>query len=275
VPTKSKSPISVSASADALAREAASSTVRKALSIVSAFSYGEPVLGVSELARRLGYGKSTVHRILTTLREEGFVERTLDDRYRLSLKLYEIGQQVAVSTELRELAHVALERLRNETGETAHLAVLAGADVVYLDRLESPHMLRVFTKLGRRRAAHATSSGKCLLAFGSPADVQAAVDGGLPRLGPRTAITRASLARILTEVRARGYATSVEESAPGVASVGAPIFDGTGSCVAAVSVAGPVARLSDEHLDRAVRLVIAAAADISRALTKRPGAARR
>jgi IclR family transcriptional regulator, KDG regulon repressor len=263
------------ASTAELAAESASSTVRKALAIVSAFSYGEPVLGVSELARRLGYGKSTVHRILTTLREEGFVERTPDDRYRLSLRLYEIGQQVAVSTELRELAHVALERLRNETGETAHLAVLAGADVVYLDRLESPHMLRVFTKLGRRRAAHATSSGKCLLAFGSPADVQAAIAGGLPRLGPRTAITKASLTRILTEVRSKGYATSVEESAPGVASVGAPVFDGTGSCVAAVSVAGPTARLSDENLDRAIRLVIAAAADVSRALAKRPATSRR
>jgi IclR family transcriptional regulator, KDG regulon repressor len=250
--------------------ETASGTVRKALAIISAFSYGEPVLGVSELARRLGYGKSTVHRILTTLREEGFVERTLDDRYRLSLRLYEIGQQVAISTEIRELAHVALERLRNETGETAHLAVLAGADVVYLDRLESPHMLRVFTKLGRRRAAHATSSGKCLLAFGSPTDVQAAIDGGLPRLGPRTVTTKASLLRVLSEVRSKGFATSIEESAPGVASVGAPVFDGAGSCVAAVSVAGPVARLTDDNFDRAVRLVIAAAADVSRSLAKRP-----
>ena len=151
------------------------STVRKAMAVISAFSYGEPVLGVSELSRRLGMGKSTVHRILTTLQGDGFVERTPDERYRLSIKMYEIGLQVAASSELRELVHPALERLRNESGETAHLAVLSGTDVVYLDRLESPHMLRMLTQVGRRRAAHATSSGKVLLAFGAPADIDRVV----------------------------------------------------------------------------------------------------
>ena len=135
-------------------------TVRKAMAVVSAFSYGEPVLGVSELARRLDMGKSTVHRILTTLVADGYVERTRDERYRLSIKMYEIGQQVAASIELRELVHPALERLRNESGETAHVGVLSGTDVVYVDRLESPHMIRWLTRVGRRRGAHATSTGK-------------------------------------------------------------------------------------------------------------------
>ncbi len=126
-------------------------TVHKAMAVISAFSYGDPVLGVSELARRLDLGKSTVHRILTTLADDGFVERTADERYRLSIKMYEVGQQVAASIELRELVHPALERLRNESGETAHVAVLSGTDVVYVDRLESPHMLRLLTRVGRRR----------------------------------------------------------------------------------------------------------------------------
>jgi DNA-binding IclR family transcriptional regulator len=233
------------------------------MAVVSAFSYAEPVLGVSELSRRLGVGKSTVHRILATLAADGFVERTADDRYRLSLRLYEIGQEVAASNELRERAHPALERLRNETGETAHLAVLAGTDVVYLDRLESPHMLGLMTRIGRRRAAHATSSGKCLLAFGPPSAVALVVAGGLPRLGPRTITTPGLLRRALREVRARGYAVSVEESAPGVVSVGAPIFDASGECVAAMSVAGPISRMPPESLGasgRFVRLVLAATA---------------
>ncbi len=234
------------------------STVHKAMAVMSAFSYEEPALGVSELARRLGIGKSTVHRILTTLAADGFVERTPDDRYRLSLKVYELGQQVAASSELRERAHPVLERLRTESGETAHLAVLAGTDVVYLDRLESPHMLRLMTRVGRRRAAHATSSGKCLLAFGPPAAVAAVAAAGLPRLGPRTITSATLLQRALTEVRARGYAVSVEESAPGVVSVAAPIFDVTGACVAAMSVAGPISRMPPESLDRFVRLVLAA-----------------
>ncbi len=249
------------------ARPAAYSSVRKAMAIVSAFSYGEPVLGVSELARRLGMGKSTVHRLLASLLIDGYVERTDDDRYRLSLRFYEIGQQVAASVDLREVAHPILERLHNQSGETAHLAVLAGSEVVYLDRLESPHMMRIFTRAGRRRSAHATSSGKCLLAYGGPDDMATAVAGGLPRLGPRTITSRQQLERALREVRARGYAISIEESAPGVVSTAAPVFDRGGACTAAVSVAGPVARMPTESLDRFVRMVVIAAADISRALT--------
>ena len=239
------------------------STVHKAMAVVSAFSYAEPVLGVSELSRRLGLGKSTVHRILATLLADGFVERTRDERYRLSIKMYDIGQQVAASIELRELVHPALERLRNESGETAHVAVLSGADVVYVDRLESPQMLRVLTRVGRRRPAHATSSGKCLLAFGGPADLAAVVAGGLPRLGPRTITSKSMLEKALATVRRTGYAISIEEAAPDVASVAAPIFDGSGECVAAVSVAGPVTRIPQERLDKLARSVLAAAASVS------------
>jgi IclR family transcriptional regulator, KDG regulon repressor len=261
----------VTDAAPAARRAATYTTVRKAMAVVAAFSYGEPVLGVSELARRLGLGKSTVHRILATLLVDGFVERTPDDRYRLSLRFYEIGQQVAASSELRELAHPILERLRNDSGETAHLAVLAGADVVYLDRLESPHMIRVMTRAGRRRAAHATSSGKCLLAFGSASAVAEVVDGGLPRLGPRSVTTAQQLARALTDVRAKGYSVSVDESAANIVSVGAPVFDGAGGCVAAVSVAGTISRMPPESIDRFVRMAVVAAADISRAIsTGRP-----
>jgi DNA-binding IclR family transcriptional regulator len=238
-------------------------TVHKAMAVISAFSYGDPVLGVSELSRRLGMGKSTVHRILTTLLADGFVEKTRDERYRLSIKVYEIGQQVAASIELRQLVHPALERLRNESGETAHVAVLSGTDVVYVDRLESPHMLRLLTRVGRRRAAHATSSGKCLLAFGAPATVAAVVATGLPRLGPRTITSKSMLEKRLAEVRRKGYAVSVDEAAPGVASVAAPIFDASGECIAAVSVAGPVTRMPPERLDQISRIVLAAAATVS------------
>jgi DNA-binding IclR family transcriptional regulator len=232
------------------------------MAVISAFSYGEPVLGVSELSRRLGLGKSTVHRILTTLAADGYVERTADDRYRLSLKMYEIGQQVAASTELRTLVHPALERLRNESGETAHLAVLSGTDVVYVDRLESPQMLRLMTRVGRRRAAHATSSGKVLLAFGAPDDLDRVIAHGLPRLGPRTITMPNLLEQALAGVRRQGYAVSVEESAPGVVSVAAPVLDGSGECVAAMSVAGPITRMPPDHLDRFVRAVLAATASI-------------
>ena len=250
----------------AKARESPESAVARALALLTAFSFVDPVLGVSELGRRVKLPKSTVHRLLSILVEEGFVERTPDDRYRLSLKLYEIGQEVVSTRLLRQVGHVPLERLHNESGEAAHLAVLSGSDVVYLDRLESPQMMGVFTRVGRRRAAHATSSGKVLLAFGSQADIEDVVAAGLPRLGPRTITTRTRLHHVLAEIRKAGYAISTDESAAGVVSIAAPIFDGLGTCVAAVSVAGPLIRMSADRHDKLVRMVVRTAAEISKAL---------
>lgn len=127
-------------------------------------------------------------------------------------------------------------------------------------------MMGLFTKIGRRRSAHATSSGKVLLAFGSQADVDDAVAAGLPRLGPRTITTRTRLNQALAEIRKAGYAISTDESASGVVSIGAPIFDRLGSCVAAVSVAGPLIRVPPERHDQLVRMVVRTAAEISKAL---------
>jgi DNA-binding IclR family transcriptional regulator len=241
------------------------------LAVLTAFSFNDPVLGVSELGRRVNLPKSTVHRLLGILVHEGFVERTPDDRYRLSLKLYEIGQEVVSTRVLRQVGHVPLEKLHNDTGEATHLAVLSGTDVVYLDRLESPHMMGVFTKIGRRRAAHATSSGKVLLAFGSQADLDEVVKAGLPRLGPRTITTRTRLNQALAEVRKVGYALSTDESAPGVVSIAAPIFDREGACVAAVSVAGTLIRMPSEQHPKLVRMVVKTAAEISKALVSDRG----
>ena len=247
-------------------RESPESAVARALSLLTAFTFTDPVLGVSELGRRVKLPKSTVHRLLSILVAEGFVERTPDERYRLSLKLYEIGQEVVSSRVLRQVGHVPLEKLHNDSNEATHLAVLSGPDVVYLDRLESPQMMGLFTKVGRRRSAHATSSGKVLLAFGSQADVDDAVAGGLPRLGPRTITTRTRLNQALAEVRKAGYAVGTDEAAPGVVSIAAPIFDRLGTCVAAVSVAGPMIRMGNDRHEQLIRMVVRTAADISRAL---------
>ncbi len=244
-------------------------TVRNALHLLQQFSYAEPVLGVSELARRLGLGKSTVHRMLTTLLAEGFVQKTADDRYRLGLRLYDLGQLVVNSLELRDVAHPVLEHLRNDSKETVHLAVLEGADVVYLERFESPSTLRLFGRLGRRMPAHAMSSGKCLLAFSSPDGFEAVVAAGLTRLAPRTITSRNVLARALEQVRRDGYACSIDESEPGVTSVGAPVFGVDGHVIAAVSVAAPSLRLTPEVIPTFAGLVRRAAERISNGMGHR------
>lgn len=239
------------------------STVRKALEVLQAFSYEQPVLGVSELSRKLGMPKSSVHRILSTLAEQGFVARTENERYRLGLKLHDLGQLVVSTLELREVAHVPAERLHHDTGETVHVAVMEGADVVFVLRFESQSTLRTFARIGRRVPAHTTSSGKCLMAFGDPQVIDRVVSAGLPRIGPRSITTERHLRETLAKIRANGYAVSMEENLRGVVSIGAPVFGYDRSCIAAVSMAGPVARMSTAEIPRLTRLVRRCALDIS------------
>lgn len=238
-------------------------TVTKALQVLQAFSYEQPVLGVSELARKLGMGKSSVHRVLSTLAEQGFVTKTDGDRYRLGLKLHELGQLVVSSLELRQVAHAPLERLHNETGETVHVAVLEGVDAMYVHRIESQSTLRTFSRVGRRVPAHTTSSGKCLLAFGEPSAVDGVVQAGLKRIGPRSITDERAFREALTKVRANGYVVSVEENERGVVSIGAPVFGHDGSCIAAVSMAGPLIRVSTDQVPRLTRMVRRCALDVS------------
>lgn len=249
-------------------------SVAKTLRILEAFSYVEPVLGVSELARKLNMGKSSVHRSLSTLLEGGYVTKTPDDRYRLGLKLHEMGQLVVSGFRLHEVAREPLERLRANGHEAVHLAVLDGVDVVYIDRFESPGTARMFNRLGRRMPAHVTSSGKCLLAFGEPHLTEAVLARGLARVAPRT-ITSVNLFQdSLAATRSQGYAVSVEESQPSVSSIAAPVFGRDGGCIAAVSLVGPASSMTGEHLPKYLTLVRRCAREISDGMgfghTRRP-----
>lgn len=239
------------------------STVAKTLRVLEAFSYAEPILGVSELARKLDMGKSSVHRALSTLLEHGYVSKTADDRYRLGLKLHELGQLVVSGLRLHEVARDPLDRLRTSCKEAVHLAVLDGTDVVYIDRFESAGTARMFNRLGRRMPAHVTSSGKCLVAFGEPHLTDAVLAKGLARLAPRSITTKSLFVECLTRVRAAGYAVSTEESQPGVTSVAAPVFGRDGSCIAAVSLVGAALTMTEESLPKYVNLVRKCSRDIS------------
>jgi IclR family transcriptional regulator, KDG regulon repressor len=239
------------------------STVTRALRVLEAFSFAEPVLGVSELARKLDMGKSSVHRALSTLLENGYVAKTPDDRYRLGLKLHEMGQLVVSGLRLHEVAREPLDRLRTAGSEAVHLAVLDGLDVVYIDRFESAGTARMFNRLGLRMPPHVTSSGKCLLAFGSPHITDAVIARGLSRLAPRTITTPAVFLDALARVRADGYAVSIEESQPEVYSVAAPVFGRDGTCIAAVSRVGKAVNLANDELPKHVTLVRRCAREIS------------
>lgn len=245
------------------------SSLRNAIRILDTFTAHERELGVSELARRLGLGKSTVHRILATLAAEHLVERSLETgRYRLGIRLYELGALVSSHLDLHEAAALYMDDLRNQTGETVHVAILDGREVVYVERRESPRTLRAFGRIGYRNLAHCTSTGKVLLAGVAEDKLCRLLEGvSLEARTPYSITDRAKLLEELQRVRERGFAMNLNESEIGLASVAAPIRQADAQVVAAISVAGPSARFEGE----ALRRIIAATVETARAISERLG----
>ena len=253
------------------------STVRNAARLLKAFRGREAELGVSELARRLGLGKSAVHRLLTTLAAEGLIEQDRQTGgYRLGIVMFELGEAVKVHLDLHAVAGSVLQQLREQTSESAQVGVLDGLEVVYVDRLESPHALRLFTETGRRVPAHTASSGKVLLANLADDELDALLDGvELSAPTQHTIADPALLREHLAAIRSRGWAESVNEREIGVASVAAPIRDLRGQVVAAISIGGPLTRLGTNARRRFVREVVEAGEAVSRRLGWAPETAMR
>jgi IclR family transcriptional regulator, KDG regulon repressor len=249
------------------------SSVRNAARLLKEFSHGSREIGVTELSRRLGIGKSTAHRLLNTLADEGLLERDPDSgAYRLGLAMYELGASVSTHADLHEACAPILDQLRNATRETVQVGVLDGHEVVYVERRESPQTLRLFGRVGFRNDAHCTSTGKLLLAYLPPDRLDAALrDWPLPIKTPFTIHDEAVLRAQLEVIRSRGWAENVNEAEVGVASIAAPIRNGVGEVVAAVSVAGPVQRLNGDSLKRFARPCMEAGLAISRRLGHRDG----
>lgn len=244
-------------------------SVRNAARLLKEFSVTDRELGVAELARRLGLGTSTVHRLLATLADERLLERGPGGTYRLGLAVHELGASVAPHVGLHEAAMPAMAGLRHATGETVQLAVLDGMDSVYVERLESPHTVRIFARVGTRLPATTTSTGKVLLAALPPEELDARLATWSPeRPTPHSITDPVTLRRRLHEIAARGWADNREESRLGVVSVGALIRDGAGEPVAAVSVAVPVTRAAAATMRRYTTLVTDTADVITRRLRR-------
>jgi IclR family KDG regulon transcriptional repressor len=251
---------------DGISRSATLGSVSNAARVLKAFTPGEREWGVTDLARRLSIAKSTAHRLLATLTDEGLLEQDpATGRYRLGLVVFDMAA-AAQSVDLHEAVLTPMTELRNRTGETVQVAVLDGREVVYVERLDSPNTLRLFIEVGRRNAAHSTGCGKALLAFLPPDQLERVLRGWT--MEPKTphTITDVKVLRDdLADARRRGYAVNRRESEAGIISVAAPIRDVSGRAVAAVSVAGPAERLEPHEL-KVAQATIECAALASRRL---------
>lgn len=242
--------------------------IERAVAILNAFSSEDPELGVTELADRLGLHKSTVHRFMVNLEAAGLVERNpRSGRYRLGLRIFELGSLVMQGMNLWDEALPFLEGLVRDTGETGHLAVLDGGEAVYIERVEARRALRVPSAIGRGYPAHATNLGKVLLADLPRERVEAIVaERGLAAFTAQTITDPQRLAAELEYIRARGYAVDNEEYDEGLRCIGAPVRDHSGRAVAALGIGGPVTRITPARVDALAELVMAAAEGLSRRL---------
>ncbi len=218
-------------------------TVRRVASVLSAFQ-SRGALRITELSGLTGLPKSTVHRIVTALVDEGLLVQDEDShKYQLSLRVAELSAGLLSANRVRRVARPILLELRDQTHESVHLAVLEHQDVVILDTEDSYYFVREVNVPGQHLPAHAVSTGKVLLAYqweGRLRELLAQMP--LRRYTNQTITDPRRLVEELRQVRAQGYAISQGELEVGVDAVAAPIFDQTGSIAAAVSVGGPSER---------------------------------
>ncbi len=237
----------------------------KALEILSAFSFREPRLSLADLAHRTGIPRATAFRLLSTLEQSGFLDKT-HGAYQLGIKCFVLGNIVAGGLDVRETARPHLVALRETTRETTQIAILDHWQVVYLERILSPLSVGYMrSRAGAILPAYCTGLGKALLAFRPEADVRAwAATQKFPALTSRTITSARRLLKELAATRARGYVLDDEERENGVRCIAAPVFNHTGEVVAAISVAGPSERMPRELVGSDIaEAVVAAAHSIS------------
>lgn len=241
--------------------------VARAVGLLKAFSDAHPAWRLADLARAARLHRATAHRLLAALEREGMVARDPSgDLYRLGPEAIALGARAARATDLRAVARPELEALAAHSGETATLEVLVESDMLILDEVLGTALIGATASLGTRWPAHATSTGKAVLAALPDARRRVVLGARLARCTDRTITSAAALARELAAVRRRGFASAVGELELGYVAVGAAVLDPERGPVAAVSVGGPAPRFSAARIAAVGRQVKAAAARVSTAL---------
>jgi DNA-binding IclR family transcriptional regulator len=237
--------------------------VERALRVLDAFLQVRGDVGTTELARLTGINASTVSRTLSTLVDAGYVEHVADSgRYRLGTHLLSLANHVLARLDLRILARLHLESLEADLGETATLSIPSDPDAITVDFVPSRASVSSVARIGRASVAHATATGKAMLAFGD----------GSPRTGPleafteRTIVEPQELAREVEAVRHRGWAHAEGEREPHLNAIAAPVFGSRGELAAILGIQGPDTRFDRRARDAAAPVLVAHAVALSREL---------
>lgn len=232
-------------------------SVQRALDLLEIVTEAGGEMAIGELAAASDIPLPTIHRLLRTLVERGYMRQLPSRRYALGFRLVPLG--VAANAMIGDNAQSVLGRLVDDLGETANLAILSGDHAEYVAQVPSRHAMRMFTEVGRRVELHCTGVGKALLAQLDDSKVEAIVRRvGMPAYTPHTLTSEAALQGSLTTIRELGYSLDEEEQEIGVRCVAVPIPAGMAPGMA-VSVSGPLTRMTPDVVARAVPLLQEAA----------------
>ena len=238
-------------------------SVLRALRLLDCFERGRPEMTLAELVRCSGYSKTTAYRLLLTLEEAGWLERRQGGAFRLTIKPFQVGSILVDSLELRQEAAAVMARLAVECDDTVYLTVPAGTHAVCLERVDSGQGVRLADLyVGGSQPLHLGAGPRALLANLEDELLPGVLAAGLVRRTDRTFVDPAALRAELAATRERGYSISDEDVTEGVAAIGAPIRDGSGRCVAALSLGGLAHRIIPVRA-RQVDCLLQACAEIS------------
>jgi len=245
-----------------------SQVLNRTFQILDILATDESGLGVTGLAERMGLHKSTTHRLVMVLEASRFVEKNGESgKYRLGSRILELGLSALARLDVYQVARPHLRDLVAESGETAHLGVMRDGQITSVVHVESNQALRTGSQVGTHHPAHCSSLGKAILACSVPEQVDIFLRGRTLEAFTRNTITSPSLfLKEIESVRRNGYAIDDEEREEGLRCIGAPVWDSTGEVVAAVSIAGPVFRITRDRLGVLAAAVVKSAERISAGL---------
>ena len=247
------------------------STLAKGLGVLEWLARQGEGARLADVAQALGLGRSNAHRTLQTLVQCGWATQDGASRYSASLKLFELGALVDGAVDLKNRLHPFLATLAQATGETIHLAVLDGPDIVYLDKFDSPLPVAAYSRIGGRASAYGAASGKALLAALALNDAAlraqlALATDDLPAHTPHTLTTLAALQADLAAARSRGWASNFEEWRLGVCGLGAVVLNARAEPVAAIGMSVPAIRCTPTQASALAPQLRACAAQASASL---------
>ncbi len=219
-------------------------TVQKALKILESLGERQP-LRPSDIAQELGLSRSNIHRLLFTLEEMGYVERSPDSAYYLGFKVFMLGSSFSTPNDISEIAYPHMKRLADISQENVNLGIMYENRVLYINKIKSSHNLKLDTPIGKMDPLHCTGLGKALLSGFTEEELKAYIaSNALKKYTPKTIVDPDRLFEHIREVKAKGVAFDFEELDKGVHCIAAPIYNHINETVAAISVSAPSVRLT-------------------------------